>query len=75
MELKWMGQRLRELRIQKGFSNYETFAFTHEILRAQYGRYEQGKDLRVSSLLKVLRAMEVKPEEFFKKETNDLQSD
>lgn len=65
-KLKWMGQRLRRLRIEKGFTNYETFAFSHDIPRAQYGRYEQGQDLRISSLLKVLSALEVSAEDFFR---------
>ena len=65
-ELKKIGAKLRRLRIEKGYTNYETFAFTHNISRAQYGRYEQGQDLRLSSLLKVLKALEVTPEVFFK---------
>lgn len=65
-ELEKMGARLKELRIAKGYSNYEQFAYDHNIPRAQYGRYERGQDLRISSLLKVLRALEVTPSEFFK---------
>ena len=57
-ELKKVGDRLRELRKAKGFSSYENFAFTHNLSRAQYGRYEKGQDLRLSSLLKVLKALE-----------------
>lgn len=67
-ELKKVGIKLRKLRIEKGYSNYETFAFTHNISRAQYGRYEQGQDLRLSSLLRVLNALEVTPEDFFKED-------
>jgi transcriptional regulator with XRE-family HTH domain len=65
-ELEKLGARLKELRIAKGYSNYEQFAYDHNIPRAQYGRYERGQDLRISSLLKVLRALEVTPSEFFK---------
>ncbi len=64
--LKAIGHRLRDIRIQKGYTNYENFAFEHNIPRAQYGRYEKGQDLRVSSLLKVLKALETSPEDFFK---------
>ena len=63
--LKQLGNRFREIRISKGYSNYEQFAFDHELPRAQYGRYEQGKDLRLSSFIKVLEALEVTPVEFF----------
>ncbi|WP_298509080.1 helix-turn-helix transcriptional regulator [uncultured Kordia sp.] len=65
-QLKNLGEKLRKLRIEKGFSNYEQFAFEHNLPRAQYGRYEQGQDLRFSSLLKVLKAFDISLEEFFK---------
>ncbi|WP_335973260.1 helix-turn-helix transcriptional regulator [Gaetbulibacter jejuensis] len=65
-QLENLGNRLRAMRIAKGYTNYEQFAFEHDIPRAQYGRYENGQDLRFSSLLKVLKAMNVSLEEFFK---------
>ena len=65
-QLTTLGNKLRELRIQQGFSNYEQFAYEHNLPRAQYGRYEQGQDLRFSSLLKVLKAFNVSLEDFFK---------
>lgn len=65
-QLNKLGNRLRQLRIEQGFSNYEQFAFEHNLPRAQYGRYEQGQDLRFSSLLKVLKALDISLEEFFK---------
>lgn len=65
-QLKNLGNRLRELRIERGFTNYEQFAFEHNIPRAQYGRYEQGQDLRFSSLVKVLNALNITLEDFFK---------
>jgi len=65
-QLLKIGKRLRDLRIQKGYSNYEQFAFDNNISRAQYGRYEKGQDMRLSSLLRVLDALETTPEDFFK---------
>jgi len=65
-QLQNLGNRLRELRIEKGFTNYEQFAFEHSLPRAQYGRYEQGQDLRFTSLLKVLKALDISLVEFFK---------
>jgi len=64
-ELQKIGNRLREIRKEKGYSNYELFAFDNQIARAQYGRYEKGADLRMSSLLKVLAALDVSLYEFF----------
>ena len=66
-KLDSLGKRFKELRLDKGYSNYEQFAFDNEIPRTQYGRYEKGSDLRFSSLLKVLKAMDVSLEEFFSK--------
>lgn len=61
-----LGKRIKELRIQQGYTNYENFAFKHNIPRAQFGRYEKGSDLRFTSLLKVVDALGVSLEEFFK---------
>jgi len=65
-KLENLGKRLKELRIAKGYKNYEQFAYDNRIPRAQYGRYENGQDLRFSSLCKVLKAFDVSLEEFFK---------
>ena len=60
-----LGERLKKLRKEMGFSNYEHFAYENELSRSQYGRYENGEDLRFSSLLKVLKAMNVSLKDFF----------
>ncbi len=65
-KLQELGERLRQIRIEKGYKNYEQFAFDNKIPRAQYGRYENGQDLRFSSLLKVLAAFDISLEDFFK---------
>ncbi len=64
-QLHNLGERFKKLRKERGFSNYEQFAFDNEIPRAQYGRYENGEDLRFSSLLKVLKAMNISLKDFF----------
>jgi len=65
IELNKLAERIRSLRIQKGYSNYENFAYEHKIPRAQYGRYEKGEDLRYSSLMKVVKAFDMSMTEFF----------
>ncbi len=65
-DLLRLGRRIRQLRIERGYTNYEYFAYEHGISRAQFGRYEQGEDLRYSSLLKVVRAFGMTMEEFFR---------
>jgi len=66
-QLENLGERLKEIRREKGYTNYEQFTFDNEIPRAQYGRYEKGHDLRFSSLLKVLKAMDISLKDFFSK--------
>lgn len=64
-ELENLSARLKALRLKRGYSNYESFAFENGIPRAQYGRYENRQDLRFSSLVKVLKALDITLEEFF----------
>lgn len=60
-----LGNRIKALRIKKGYTSYEYFAYEHNISRAQFGRYEKGEDLRYTSLLKVVKALDMTLEEFF----------
>lgn len=64
-QLQKLGNRFKQLRKEKGYTNYEIFAYDNEIPRAQYGHYEKGEYLRFSSLLKVLKAFDITLEEFF----------
>lgn len=60
-----VAQRIKELRLRKGYSSYEVFAYENGINRSQYGKYEKGENMRIDSLLKVIRALGVTPSEFF----------
>ena len=64
-ELIKLGNRIKALRIQNGYTSYETFAYEHDIARAQFGRYEKGEDIRFSTLIKVINAFGLTVEEFF----------
>lgn len=64
-ELTSIGERIKELRIKSGFSSYEKFAFKNDIDRSQFGRYENGADMRLSSFIRVLKALDVTWVEFF----------
>lgn len=59
VELKKLGARIKQLRIQKGYTNMDKFAYDHDINRTQYAQYEVGKDLRYSSLIRLLNAFEI----------------
>lgn len=63
--LKKIGKRMKVLRRKRGYSSQGTFAFEHELPRAQYGKYEAGGNLQMDSFLRVLHAYGVTPVEFF----------
>jgi transcriptional regulator with XRE-family HTH domain len=65
--LKKVGKRIKKLRQQSKYANYEVFAYEKNISRSQVYRYEKGTDdLQLTSLIKIIRALEVTPSEFFK---------
>lgn len=64
-QLELLGKRFRELRIEKGYDNYEFFAYDNRINRVQYGRYENGANISFVTLIKVLNALEISVTEFF----------
>jgi len=64
-QLEKLGKRLRELRIKKGYSSLEIFAYEHGFGRAQYGRYELGKDLQFTTLIRLVNCFDMTLEEFF----------
>ncbi len=64
-DLAKLSRRIKELRIAKGYSSYEYFAYEHNISRSQFGRYEKGEDLRYTSLMKIIRAFGMTPKDFF----------
>lgn len=66
VKLLEVGAKLKELRVAKGYTSYETFAFDHELNRVQYWRMEKGQNFTLKSLLKVLEIHNISMEEFFK---------
>jgi len=67
-EIKLLGKlatRIKSLRIEKGFTNYEHFANESGISRTQYGKYEVGENLKILTLAKILKTMDISLKEFF----------
>jgi transcriptional regulator with XRE-family HTH domain len=65
--IKRIGERVKELRIKKGFTSYETFAFENELPRVQYGRLERGAaNFKMATLMRVIDIHKITLEEFFK---------
>ena len=63
--LKKIGERLRQLRKDRGYSDYNNFAYEHNFGRSQYWRYENGQDLNVSTLLRLIEVHGMTVPEFF----------
>jgi transcriptional regulator with XRE-family HTH domain len=64
--LRKLGERLREYRKKAGYTNYEYFAYENGFNRPQYGKYEAGANIQFNTLIKILKALNVSFEEFFK---------
>jgi transcriptional regulator with XRE-family HTH domain len=63
--LKKIGERLKEIRISKGYSNYENFAFENNIGRSQYGKYELGANILFDTLFRIIKIFDISIKEFF----------
>lgn len=71
-DLKKISARIKQLRIEKGYTSYTQFADAHDFEQKQYWKIEEGKvDFRMTSLLRVLEGLDISAEMFFK----ELQSD
>lgn len=61
-----IAKKIKKLRLDAGYTNYENFAWDNEIGRVQYWRMEKGTNFTMKSLLKILDIHKLTPEEFFK---------
>lgn len=65
--LKVIGKRLAKKRKELGYNNSDDFAYESGLNRSQYGKYEAGsQDIRITTLIKILRVLEMSIEELFK---------
>lgn len=61
-----IGNRLRDIRIKKGYSSYVEFALEAQMQPKQYWKLEAGiANFTIRSLLRVLETFEMSLEEFF----------
>jgi transcriptional regulator with XRE-family HTH domain len=67
-ELDLIAKKLKHLRVKAGYSNYEDFAHDADVARAQYGKYENGANLMITTLLKIMKFHKLSPAEFFEME-------
>ncbi len=64
-EVQLLGNRIKQLRIAKGYSSQETFAYDNGYTLSYYSRIERGEDIRFTSLVKVCKALEIDLKTFF----------
>jgi len=66
--LEDIGDRLRQLRKERGYSSAESFAYDHDLPRVHYWRIESGKvNVTIQSLHKILAIHRLTLEDFFSK--------
>jgi transcriptional regulator with XRE-family HTH domain len=69
--LKKLSTRLKVHRELKNEVNYDKWAAINDLSRTQIWRYENGQDFYFSSLLKILRALDISLADFFKEGFDD----
>ncbi len=63
---KDIAKRIKELRMQSGYSSYETFANDNDLPRKNYWRIEKGENFTINTLLKIINIHGITLEDFFK---------
>lgn len=61
-----IAKKIRQLRIEANYTSAESFAYEHEINRVQYWRVENGTNLTLKTLLKILDIHKISLSDFFK---------
>lgn len=60
-----IGTKLKQIRIDSGYTSYENFAVNNGMDRKQYWRIEKGANLRLSTLIEILNIHKISLEDFF----------
>ena len=60
-----IARRIKSLRVEAGYSSYEVFAESHSMDRKQYWRVEEGANLQLTTLFRILDAHKITLKEFF----------
>ena len=60
-----IANKIKELRLQKGYSSHENFAWDNNINRVQYWRIEKGRNITIKTLISILDIHQISLSEFF----------
>lgn len=63
--IEQIGLRIKQLRLNKGYSSAEIFAYEHGLNRVSYWRMEKGCNITLTSLLRILDIHNITLQEFF----------
>lgn len=64
-KLDLIALKLKQMRIDAGFTSYENFANAKDLDRKQYWRIENGANITISTLLKLLEIHKISMKDFF----------
>jgi len=67
LRIQKIADKLKELRIERGYSSHENFAWDNNLNRVQYWRIEKGTNITMKTLLSVLDIHKITLGEFFDK--------
>lgn len=63
--IKKIADKIKRLRIEKGYTSYENFAYEHDLSRVQYWRMEKGVNFTITYFLKILEIHKLSLKDFF----------
>jgi transcriptional regulator with XRE-family HTH domain len=64
-DFQWISNRLKELRKEKGFKNYEHFAYELGMSHSAYWRIEKGSNFEMKTLFRICKLLGISVQEFF----------
>lgn len=73
VQMTQISSALKRLRIEKGYSNYDHLAYDMGMSRSQYGAYENGQNITLLTLMKILNHFEMTLVDFFEYVKNNEQ--
>jgi transcriptional regulator with XRE-family HTH domain len=64
-DFQWISKRLKQLRKEKGFKNYEHFAYELGMSRSAYWRIEKGSNFEMKTLFRICKLLGISVQDFF----------
>jgi transcriptional regulator with XRE-family HTH domain len=64
-DFQWISKRLKGLRREKGFKNYEHFSYELGMSRSAYWRIEKGANFEIKTLFRIIKLLGISVQEFF----------